>query len=581
MARVVGDIAVEVSADIGPLQREMQKGTRSTQQFGKDFETTAQRMAKMAGKVTLAIGAISVAAGALGSVAQMVTQQAREIETLSQTAGVGVERFQSLSFAVREYGIESEKLSDILKDVNDKFGDFFANGGGPLKDFFDNIAPKVGVTADQFKRLSSADALGLYVQTLEAANVSQSEMTFYMEALANDATRLVPLLSNNADEMKRLEQNARDLGIVLSEDLVERTSRMATIWNKLVDSMRAKFVSFASTVLVGLDNIFGLTDAGQLANMRDEMFDLADQRMKLLRQIEDEESRAGRSSFGTSDNTEIQRLRMSVEATEEEMNLINDGMRSIQEAAEERERAKADLEEALSGGGAGGGEESGGGKGSKDRFSETDLERLKDQFASERELLQEDYSEKLTMLNEFLEAKKISQEEYNEYVEKLQRDHNNRMTQLEMARQAATLNEVLSGGQMILQGIGAFNKKALKLAQATAAAQALVSTYQGAAKELEKGTLGFATAAAVFAKGLSFVAAINNISASSYGGVAAGGGGGAAGAGTTAPTAPAEPAISQQVAISVTGEIFSQNQVLALIEQINEAVGDGATVRLA
>jgi hypothetical protein len=86
-------------------------------------------------------------------------------------------------------------MSDILKDVNDRIGDFMQTGGGPMADFFENIAPKVGVTAEQFARLSGPEALQLYVDSLEKAGLSQQEMTFYLEAMASDTTALIPLLA--------------------------------------------------------------------------------------------------------------------------------------------------------------------------------------------------------------------------------------------------------------------------------------------------------------------------------------------------------------------------------------------------
>lgn len=100
--------------------------------------------------------------------------------------------------------MEQDKLSDIMKDVNDKFGDFMQTGGGEMADFFEKIAPKVGVTAQQFKGLSGPQILEKYYQTLQKANVSQAEMTFYMEAIANDATLLAPLLDNNGQKLKRV-----------------------------------------------------------------------------------------------------------------------------------------------------------------------------------------------------------------------------------------------------------------------------------------------------------------------------------------------------------------------------------------
>ncbi|MDZ7906338.1 MAG: hypothetical protein U5N55_11610 [Cypionkella sp.] len=73
-----------------------------------------------------------------------------------------------------------------------------------MADFFENIAPQVGVTAENFRDLSGADALQLFVSSLEAANLSQAEMTFYMEAMAGDATALIPLLRDSGAEVTRL-----------------------------------------------------------------------------------------------------------------------------------------------------------------------------------------------------------------------------------------------------------------------------------------------------------------------------------------------------------------------------------------
>jgi hypothetical protein len=128
-------------------------------------------------------------------------------------------------------GIEQEKLADILKDVNDRVGDFLQTGGGPMADFFENIAPRVGVTADQFARLSGPEALQLYVSSLEKAGVSQQEMTFYLEAMASDTTRLIPLLQNGGAEMTRLGAQAQALGAILDADAIAamRRSELALV----------------------------------------------------------------------------------------------------------------------------------------------------------------------------------------------------------------------------------------------------------------------------------------------------------------------------------------------------------------
>ncbi|MDX5413410.1 MAG: hypothetical protein LPK02_10230, partial [Rhodobacterales bacterium] len=98
-------------------------------------------------------------------------------------------------------------------------------GGGPMADFFDQVAPKIGITADAFRDLSGADALQLFVASLEKANLSQAEMTFYMEAMASDSTLLLPLLRDNAAEMNRLGENASSLGAIMSNETVAALDR--------------------------------------------------------------------------------------------------------------------------------------------------------------------------------------------------------------------------------------------------------------------------------------------------------------------------------------------------------------------
>ncbi len=61
-----------------------------------------------------------------------------------QVANAAPEVFQRWSAASATVGIEQEKLADILKDVNDRVGDFLQTGGGPMADFFENIAPPSG-----------------------------------------------------------------------------------------------------------------------------------------------------------------------------------------------------------------------------------------------------------------------------------------------------------------------------------------------------------------------------------------------------------------------------------------------------
>lgn len=256
-ARSLGTLTLDLVAKIGGFERGMDAAERKSKR-------TAQQMEKHAKKLGMAVG--TMLAGGVTALAAFTVQtanSAREIQNLSKVANTNSQDFQKMTFAASRYGVEQEKVADVLKDVNDKVGDFLQTGGGPLKDFFENIAPLVGVTADQFKNLSGDQALQLYVDSLEAANLSQSDMTFYMEAIASDATKLLPLLSDNGKKLKELGDEAERTGNVFSDmDFEELAELDRTI------------IDFKST-LTGLKNEVVLAALPAINDMMDTLSDPA------------------------------------------------------------------------------------------------------------------------------------------------------------------------------------------------------------------------------------------------------------------------------------------------------------------
>ena len=176
----------------------------------------------LAGLAKAAGASAALVGGALSAMAVQGLQLGNEIERLSRRANALPEDFQRMAAGARKFGIDSQGLSDILQDVNDKVGDFLTTGAGGMVDFFETVAPKVGVTADMFRKLSGPQALQLYVSSLEKANLSQQEMTFFMEAIASESTSLLPLLQNNGAAMRQFGDEAERAGLILSSDMLEQ-----------------------------------------------------------------------------------------------------------------------------------------------------------------------------------------------------------------------------------------------------------------------------------------------------------------------------------------------------------------------
>ncbi|RHZ91357.1 tail tape measure protein [Cereibacter sphaeroides] len=260
MSAVIGALRVNLGLDSAEFQKGLKKAQSSLGAAAKAFG---------------ALSAIGVTVGtAMTAIVAPTARAANEISRLSQVAGTTPAALQRWSAGAKTVGIEQEKLADILKDVNDKVGDFLSTGGGPMKDFFEQIAPRVGVTAEQFRKLSGPDALQLYVTSLQKAGLAQSEMTFYMEAIASDSTLLLPLLRDNGAEMERLGAAASSLGAVLGDEAVEALRRahlalgdVSTALQGARDRMAAELAPAVEAMAVAFTN--SMREGGALRTVLD------------------------------------------------------------------------------------------------------------------------------------------------------------------------------------------------------------------------------------------------------------------------------------------------------------------------
>lgn len=248
MATQFGDLKVKLSADVQQWQRDLNSASGQINKFKQETTAALDGVGNAISRINPEVGALvqsfsklrgGEAAGGLGAIAAAAVgltfhtaQAAKEMANLASIAGVAPEQFQRMAAAAKSVDISADQLSDKLKDVGDKMGDYFQTGGGPMADFFENIAPKVKVTAEQFKKLSGPEALQLYYNSLIKANVSQNEMRFYMEALMNDGTKLIPLLADNGKKMKELGDAAAATGAIMSDDLIAASKQLTTEMDK-------------------------------------------------------------------------------------------------------------------------------------------------------------------------------------------------------------------------------------------------------------------------------------------------------------------------------------------------------------
>ncbi|MBJ8449620.1 hypothetical protein I6M73_16420 [Acinetobacter pittii] len=234
---------------------------------------------------TIAATAIAGATTAIIAMADTMAKHNAELERFAYLSQTSVADFQKMAVGAQMMGIEAEKLSDIMKDWNERFGDFLTAGSGPLVDFMEQVAVKTEKGADgamklakELSKLSGPESMGLFVKKMEEANLSQDQMSFLMESMASDSTLLLPLLKNNAEGMRLWGEAAERAGIIMDEKTL-KASRELQVQTKMLDmqyeGLKRQILSSVIPALVNISDALsdgdkkarGMADAGEvLAN---------------------------------------------------------------------------------------------------------------------------------------------------------------------------------------------------------------------------------------------------------------------------------------------------------------------------
>lgn len=216
-----GSIVVDLLMRTGAFETDTMRAEGIAKKRAAAIDKAFQEMGQKIGIAAVAAG------GAITAMVVSTANAAKEISNLAQISGSGTEEFQRFAAGAKTVGIEQDKLADIFKDFREKVGEFVQTGGGGMKDFFEQVAPRVGVTADAFRNLSGPQALQLYVDSLEKAGLSQEQMSFYLESMASDTTALIPLLRDGGKEMTSLGDDAAQTGQIMNDQTLAAAKELS------------------------------------------------------------------------------------------------------------------------------------------------------------------------------------------------------------------------------------------------------------------------------------------------------------------------------------------------------------------
>ena len=213
MANVVGDIAIQIGADIGPLVRELGKASGAVDAFGAKTSGGMSRGMKAA---TIAGAAMATTVLSVGAALGTLTMRSMEsIDALSKQAravGISVASFQAMAQVAQEAGVESDALSKILIKMQDNLA-ALGNGSASQVEAFG----KLGLTFKQLQGLGADEQFLRIAQALEGVSDPAERTAAALDLFGKGGAGAVNMLGDYGAAVKEAAQWQREFGLAVSD----------------------------------------------------------------------------------------------------------------------------------------------------------------------------------------------------------------------------------------------------------------------------------------------------------------------------------------------------------------------------
>lgn len=237
---VIGALLVSVGADTAAFQKGLKEATDKSKSFG----ATVGRIGATVG-VAMAAGAAAGGA-ALISFGMQALSAADDIGDAAARIGTTTTEFQKLQYAFVQAGGSSELMTTAMDKLNQNLGAAKLGSKGMIDAF-----AQLGLNANSFATADQAFyAIADAIQNIkDPAERARMSMEFFGRTAGVD---MVEVLGKSGVEMRRLAQEAQNLGIVMSEETTAKLADAKLALDKAKFAASAMATAFAGEALVSI-----------------------------------------------------------------------------------------------------------------------------------------------------------------------------------------------------------------------------------------------------------------------------------------------------------------------------------------
>lgn len=229
--------------------------TEELEAFDGAVERGKEALGNLVQVATAAAAAVAAVAAATIAGALSTAGYARDVEQTAATLGLTTERYQELAYAVERTGGSTEDLATLLTKLTLAQQGAAAGSQAQIDAF-----KALGLSMDQVKSADPAELLRLVADGM-ARTASSTERLAAANAIFGDdlARKVIPILTLGADGLAALGVEAKQLGLVMSDDALQAATdfgAQVAVLEALAVSLRNELSSAVIPTLIRLTSEF-------------------------------------------------------------------------------------------------------------------------------------------------------------------------------------------------------------------------------------------------------------------------------------------------------------------------------------
>lgn len=269
----IGSLVVDLKAETAAFRRDLGRARRDVKTFSdrtnRSLTTVTRGFSVMAARAKTFIGVFAATAGVRG-----IDQVLQSVTNLADTAdklGLTTDRLQELRFAAEQTGVASNTLDMAMQRFTRRLGEA-AQGGGELKGVLDQYG--ISVTDSAGRTRDQAAVLGELAEVIRKADSDAERLRIAFKAFDSEGAALVNVLRDGRAGLERWSQAARDAGVVMDADLIQKAREINAEWETLIETIGVKakgaIISFIAAVREGFSEQTQASGLGALRTQLEE-----------------------------------------------------------------------------------------------------------------------------------------------------------------------------------------------------------------------------------------------------------------------------------------------------------------------